>query len=70
MLRKALKISKPVPLVSGEVPRFHGGSLWHSTPVLISAQHLQVSGKAIEFANQQPQFVEITHKSLFSMDKV
>ena len=32
MLRKALKISRPLPLVSGEVPRFHGGSLWHSTP--------------------------------------
>ena len=32
MLREALKISSPLPLVSGEVPRFHGGSLWHSTP--------------------------------------
>ena len=32
MLREALKISSPLALVSGEVPRFHGGSLWHSTP--------------------------------------
>ena len=32
MLRKALKISRPVPLVSGEVPRFHGRLLWHFTP--------------------------------------
>ena len=30
MLRKALKISSPLVLVSREVPRFHGGSLWHS----------------------------------------
>ena len=34
MLREALKISSPLPLVSREVPRFHGGSLWHSTPAL------------------------------------
>ena len=34
MLREALKISIPLALVSREVPRFHGGSLWHSTPVL------------------------------------
>ena len=27
VLRKALKIREPLPLVSGEVPRFHGGSL-------------------------------------------
>ena len=32
MLREALKISSPLALVSREVPRFHGGSLWHSTP--------------------------------------
>ena len=32
MLREAQKISRPLPLISGEVPRFHGGSLWHSTP--------------------------------------
>ena len=31
MLRKALKISRPLALVSWEVPRFHDGSLWHST---------------------------------------
>ena len=31
MLREALKISSPPALVSREVPRFHGGSLWHST---------------------------------------
>ena len=29
MLREAQKISRPLPLISGEVPRFHGGSLWH-----------------------------------------
>ena len=34
MLREALEISRPLALVSREVPRFHGGSLWHSTPVL------------------------------------
>ena len=34
MLRKALKIIRPLPLVPGEVPRFHGGSLWHSTVAL------------------------------------
>ena len=27
VLREAQKISKPLPLISGEVPRFHGGSL-------------------------------------------
>ena len=32
MLREALKISSPLALVSREVPRFHGGSLWHCTP--------------------------------------
>ena len=32
VLREALKISSPLALVSREVPRFHGGSLWHSTP--------------------------------------
>ena len=31
VLREALKISSPLALVSREVPRFHGGSLWHST---------------------------------------
>ena len=31
MVREAQKISSPLPLVSREVPRFHGGSLWHST---------------------------------------
>ena len=31
VLRKALKISRPLSLMSGEVPRFHGGLLWHST---------------------------------------
>ena len=31
MLREALKISSPLALVSREVPRFHGGSLWHTT---------------------------------------
>ena len=36
MLREALKISSPLPLVSGEVPRLHGGSLWHSTPVTVT----------------------------------
>ena len=25
---------QPLALVSREVPRFHGGSLWHSTPAL------------------------------------
>ena len=34
MLREALEISSPLALISGEVPRFHGGSLWHSTPCL------------------------------------
>ena len=33
MLREALEISSPLALISGEVPRFHDGSLWHSTPV-------------------------------------
>ena len=32
MLGEALKISSPLALISKEVPRFHGGSLWHSTP--------------------------------------
>ena len=32
MLREAQKISRPLPLISGEVPRFHGGSLWHISP--------------------------------------
>ena len=32
MLRKALKISRPLALVLREVPRFHGGSLWHVSP--------------------------------------
>ena len=30
--REALEISSPLAVISGEVPRFHGGSLWHSTP--------------------------------------
>ena len=38
MLRKALKISRLLPLASREVPRFHGGSLWHSTPEVSTAQ--------------------------------
>ena len=33
VLREAQKISRPLPLISGEVPRFHGGSLWHVSPV-------------------------------------
>ena len=32
MLREAQKISRPLPLISRKVPRFYGGSLWHSTP--------------------------------------
>ena len=32
LLREALKISSPMALVLREVPRFHGRSLWHSTP--------------------------------------
>ena len=32
VLREAQKISSPLALISREVPRFHGGSLWHSTP--------------------------------------
>ena len=32
MLREAQKISRPMPLISGEVPRFHGGSFWHVSP--------------------------------------
>ena len=32
VLRKAQKISRPLPRVSGEGPIFHGGLLWHSTP--------------------------------------
>ena len=35
MLREALEISSPLPLISGEVPRYHGGSLWHTTPVSV-----------------------------------
>ena len=34
VLREALKISSPLALVSREVPRFHGGSLWHTTLAL------------------------------------
>ena len=33
MLREALKISSPLALVLRDVPRFHSGSLWHTTPV-------------------------------------
>ena len=32
VLREALQIIIPLSLISGEVPRFYGGSLWHSTP--------------------------------------
>ena len=32
MLREALKISSPLALISREVLRFHGRSLWHTTP--------------------------------------
>ena len=32
LLRETLKIIIRVSLVSKEVPRFHGRSLWHSTP--------------------------------------
>ena len=32
VLREALEISSPLSLISGEVPRFHGESLWHYTP--------------------------------------
>ena len=32
VLREVLKISSPLALLSREVPRFHGGSLWHCTP--------------------------------------
>ena len=32
--------SRPLPLVSGEVPRFHGGSLWHSTQVTLRTVRL------------------------------
>ena len=32
MLREAQKISRPLPLISGEVPRFPGRSLWHVSP--------------------------------------
>ena len=31
MLRESLKISSPLALISREVPRFHGGSLWYTT---------------------------------------
>ena len=34
-LLKALEIRSPLALVSREVPRFHGGSLWHSTPAAL-----------------------------------
>ena len=33
VLVEALKISRPLILESEEVPGFHGGSLWHFTPV-------------------------------------
>ena len=33
VLWEALKISSPPALISMEVPRFHSGSLWHSTLV-------------------------------------
>ena len=32
VLRKTLKISRPLSLVSREVPRFHSGSLLHTSP--------------------------------------
>ena len=33
VLREAQKISGRLPLISEEMPRFHGGSLWHVSPV-------------------------------------
>ena len=36
MLREDLKISINLALVSREMPRFNGGSLWHITPDTIS----------------------------------
>ena len=30
VLREAQEVSNLLALISGEVPRFHGGSLWHS----------------------------------------
>ena len=33
MLREAQKISRPLSFISGEVPRFYSGSLWHVSPV-------------------------------------
>ena len=40
MLREALKISSPLALTSREVPRFHGRSLWLSTPVMNAKKKL------------------------------
>ena len=47
MFREALKISSPLALVSREVPRFHGGSLWHSTPV--HQQHARITSSNFYF---------------------
>ena len=33
-LREALKISRPLALVLGKAPRFHGRSVWHSALIL------------------------------------
>ena len=43
MLREALKISSPLTLLSRELPRFHGESLWHSTPDPLIQQKLHLS---------------------------
>ena len=42
MLREAQKISRPLPLISGEVPRFHSRSLWHVSLGII-AKHKKIT---------------------------
>ena len=54
MLRKALKISRPLSLVSGEVPRFHGGSLWHASPDTIVHSVATVTNQALSFGRGLP----------------
>ena len=47
MLREALEISSPLAHISGEVPRFHGGSLWHSTPVTVVEWLARLTAKQV-----------------------
>ena len=79
VLREALKIISFVSLLSGEVPRLQGRSLWHYTPVqyifdviqnLLCAiaiiLFLKLSEKNGTFSNQHGQRIQIrNHKLIF-----